>query len=132
MLSAHSESRNVSKLLIEELSIATRDDVDDVLRVGSENLEALEERGRGSGRRGVLDDRSEGTVVVEHEETLASGLVLGEDDRLIERRGVLRSVLALLRLEKLEDIHVSPDGGGLGGDGAVEGLFEGEKVKKSV
>jgi hypothetical protein len=122
VLSAHSKSRNVSKLLLKELSIAARDDVDNVLRVRREGFKTLEEDGRRKRRRGVLDDRGKSTVVVEHEETLAGGLVLLEDDLLVERRGVLRSVLALLRLEELEDVHVSPDRSSLGGDGAVKGL----------
>jgi hypothetical protein len=95
----HSEVLDVTELSFEELSVSSRDDVDDVPRVGAECLKTLDESWRGESCRGVLDDRSEGTVVVEEEETLRGRLVLLDNGVTVERRSVLGSLFALKGFE---------------------------------
>lgn len=114
MLGRHSKVVDVSEVLLKESSVATRDDVDNVLRVGGENGESLEKALGGDGGAGILYDGSEGAVcereddqlqalsaewakrtVVEEQETLASVLVASNELLLLEGRGVLRGLLAL-------------------------------------
>jgi hypothetical protein len=120
VLGRHSEIRDMTEVLFEERAVAARDDVDNVSRVGSENLERLEQALGGRRGRWVLDDRSEGAVVVEHEEATLGRRVLGDDGLFIEQGSVLRGLLALQRLEQLEDVGVGPNRRGLALDGPVQ------------
>ena len=62
MLGRHAEVLDVTEVLLEESSIATRDDVDDVLWVGGEKGKSLEKGLGGDGGAGVLDDGGESAV----------------------------------------------------------------------
>ena len=62
VLGRHAEVVDMAKVLLEESSVATRDDVDDVLRVGGEDGEGFEQLLGGDRGGGVLDDGSEGAV----------------------------------------------------------------------
>jgi hypothetical protein len=122
VLCTHAEVLDVTELRFEELSISSRNNVDDVARIRAEGLEALEESGRGDSCGWVFDDRGEGTVVVEEEEAFRSGLVLLYDGTVVERRGVLSRLFTLEGLEELENVSVSPDSGSLGHNGLVKEL----------
>lgn len=62
MLGRHSEVVDVAEVLLEESSVTTRDDVDDVLGVSGEDGKSPEQLLGGDGGAGILDNGSQGAV----------------------------------------------------------------------
>ena len=106
VLSRHSETLDMSKMLLQERLVTPGDDVHDILRILGETSERLERRLRGNRHARHLDDRRKCTVVVEQEQPLLRREVMFLELALGDERGLARQVdLAELLKEELREVR---------------------------
>lgn len=77
----------MTKVLLQEHLISSRDDPNGVLGVSRQQLQRVDEALRGHGSTGLAHNRRQGTVIVKHEETLVSCPILGEEESTVKQGG---------------------------------------------